>query len=1229
MRAPGCAANWDGTPSETGPARSPDYPVQPLCDPVSDPAARPTHTPPPPARERDLFLAALDRHSPAARAAFLEEACAGDPSLRQAVDELLTCHRDDHFLEQPALAAPAHTPTPGPPDSTTTTGGFPGLRGPGPGDTLGRYKLLEQIGEGGAGTVFMAEQVEPVRRRVALKLIKAGMDTKSVIARFETERQALALMDHPNIARVFDAGTTGAGRPFFVMELVRGDRITTYCDETHLPTRERLDLFIKVCHAIQHAHQKGIIHRDIKPSNILVTLHDGVPVPKVIDFGISKAIDQHLSEGTFFTEFHAFVGTPAYMSPEQAERSGLDIDTRTDVYSLGVLLYEILTGCTPFDAQELLTAGLDGMRQTIREREPLAPSTRLRGLPEADRTTTASRHRVEPARLVSVLRGDLDWIVLKALEKDRTRRYETANDLARDVDRFLADEPISARPPSAWYRLQKLARRQRLAVAAMAAASIALCLGLVLASWQYFEKSAALRRAQAAEQRERGLRELAQTAQARELELRQLAEAQGLRARERAYAADINLAQHALEAQNLGRARELLDRQRPRNTDPSETPDLRGWEWRYLWQQCRSDALFALSRQSNEVATLTISADGRWLAAGDSAGQLSVTDLRSRREVARLAAGSGRVRTAFSPVAPLLAFSATDPDPRPSPPRFGLGPGRTRPQRIRLWDPVQQSFVQAIPLDGSCLGLAFSRDGSRLAIVGSEGRLSIRQVSDGAELHRMDLPGLGRMQGVVALSGDHTLAAYGVENGQLRLTEVATGRTRWTAKAAEERLTSLAFSPDGKRLASGAGFAESSIRLWDPETGTETERLEGHRAWVTSLTFWPDGATLASTSADQTIRLWNLTGPPPRREAPGALSPATRERATLRGHELEVWSLALGPDLNTLASGSKDGSIYVWDASTPRPRERSHQTLPSNVDAWTFSPDSRSVLTVDSRGTVTRWSGGAFQEGTAEFELGIRVGGALFSPDARYLVAFQPGRGLQLWDLPRRQAVPLPPTASPHEPQWPVGFLPGSSHLVIRRFREETLEEWDLATTSLVQSWRHHLVNGDPALTAMSPDGRWSLTTGRNGRGSLLDRQTAQEVQVVLPHGQVSALAFSADGTRFGSASGQGLCSLWESSPLRLVNLISGFLQGASSIAFSPDSRRVVAGSDGREALKLWDAANPHELVTLEADGSGFGRTAFSPDGNLIGSRNSRGTLHIWQAPDLAEIDRVEAAGAP
>src|SRR3989475_2271473 len=377
------------------------------------------------------------------------------------------------------------------------------------------------------------------------------MDTRQVVARFEAERQALALMDHPNIAKVLDAGATETGRPYFVMELVRGIKLTDYCDQNNLATSERLDLFIKVCQAIQHAHQKGIIHRDIKPSNLLVTLHDGVPVPKVIDFGIAKATQGELTEKTLHTQLNQFIGTPAYMSPEQAEMSGLDIDTRSDIYSLGVLLYELLTGKTPFDQKKLLEAGLEGMRQMIRNQEPVRPSTRVSSLQGEERTTTAKRRGADAPKLIHLLRGDLDWIVMKCLEKDRTRRYETANGLAMDIERHLTHEPVVARPPSTAYRLQKAMRRNKLAFTAGAAVAAALVIGIGISTWQAAVATQAKTKAVTA-QRE------AEKSQQAEKQQRVLADKERASAEGNLYAAKMNLAQQAWERNNIVRLRDLL-----------------------------------------------------------------------------------------------------------------------------------------------------------------------------------------------------------------------------------------------------------------------------------------------------------------------------------------------------------------------------------------------------------------------------------------------------------------------------------------------------------------------------------------------------------------------------------------------------------------------------------------------------------------------------------------------
>jgi serine/threonine protein kinase len=476
----------------------------------------------------DIFLASLEKATPAERAAYLDEVCKGDAEVRRRVERLLQAHpRAGEFLEKPAVELAGTV------DSGAGASGDASARREAPplaaiGTCIGPYKLLQQLGEGGMGTVYVAEQEHPVKRRVALKLIKPGMDSAQVIRRFEAERQALALMDHTNIAKVFDAGTTATGRPYFVMELVKGEPITKYCDSVHLPIRDRLALFEQVCAAIQHAHQKGIIHRDIKPSNVLVCMQDGQPVPKVIDFGVAKALHQKLAERTMYTEIGQIVGTLEYMSPEQAELSAMDIDTRADVYALGVLLYELLAGSTPLDRTRLRSAAYAEMLRIIKEEEPPRPGTRLTESKESLASLAAQR-RTEPARLPRLLKGELDWVVMKALEKDRTRRYETASGLARDIQRYLADEVVEARPPSTGYRLRKFARKNRAALTTAAAIGLLLVLGAAVSTMQAVRARRAEQAAMAAFIEQRHAQEL-------EAEQRRLAEANEQRARDAAAA---------------------------------------------------------------------------------------------------------------------------------------------------------------------------------------------------------------------------------------------------------------------------------------------------------------------------------------------------------------------------------------------------------------------------------------------------------------------------------------------------------------------------------------------------------------------------------------------------------------------------------------------------------------------------------------------------------------------
>ncbi|QDV70714.1 Serine/threonine-protein kinase PknB [Rosistilla carotiformis] len=446
--------------------------------------------------ERAIFLQAIDEESAEDRAAYLQSACGGDLQLRASVEALLAAHdQPAKLLDQPIGGGHGIAATMTPPLAEPIE--HIGLQ-------IDAYRLMEQIGEGGFGLVFVAQQEEPVARKVALKIVKPGSGSKEVIARFEAERQAVAMMNHPNIAQVFDAGVTADHRPYFVMELVRGLPITEFCDNHQLTVRERLKLLVDVCSAVHHAHQKGVIHRDIKPSNVMVTLHDAKPVAKVIDFGVAKAIGQTLTDKTIYTRFFSMIGTPLYMSPEQAEMSGLDIDTRSDIYSLGVLMYEMLVGATPFDRERMDSAGYDELRRIIREEDPPKPSKRLSTLNDA-LSTVATTRRLQPIRLAATIRGDLDWIVMKALEKDRTRRYESAAALAADIKRYLNSEPVEARPPSRAYQFRKFARRHRAALVTAMLVGVTMLIGSAVSLWQMTaaidqrnQKEAALREATAA-----------------------------------------------------------------------------------------------------------------------------------------------------------------------------------------------------------------------------------------------------------------------------------------------------------------------------------------------------------------------------------------------------------------------------------------------------------------------------------------------------------------------------------------------------------------------------------------------------------------------------------------------------------------------------------------------------------------------------------------------------------
>jgi len=844
------------------------------------------------------------------RAAWLDEVCAGQPELRLEVEKLLVSHDADGFMTGTRRGPSVEVE-------------LARLKPEEEGELIGRYKLLQEIGQGGFGTVWMAEQKEPVSRRVALKIIKMGMDTREVIGRFEQERQALAMMDHPNIAKVFDAGATPFGRPYFVMELVKGIPITEFCDERQLDTRQRLELFGDVCLAINHAHQKGVIHRDIKPSNVMITLDGDKPVAKVIDFGVAKATQGRLTDKTIYTRFDQFIGTPAYMSPEQATMSGLDIDTRSDIYGLGVLLYELLTGKPPFDAKSLASAGYEEMRRIIREVEPPRPSLRLSTAAGDERTKLARARHIEPAKLSRTVGPDLDWIVMKAIEKDRSRRYETANGLALDIQRFLADEPVRARPPSAGYRFRKFARRNKITLSSGAAVMAALMIGLIAAG-----------RARRAENEESRRRQQAESSQ--KIAQAELAKAQviALMAQHFRYAADMNRVQEALESNDIGRARLLLDRHRPANGDL----DLRDWEWRYLWEQCRSSAQAMLTKHVGvPIFSESFSPDGTLLLVGDSDGQVELWNVPARKREKLIQSAFGQpAQAVFSPRGENFAVT--------------VGPGVVKTFSVQTGADALLCTVK-----GHVRDLSYSADGEWLAVLSREpNQLTVLQVADGVPIMNYPLPpGHGMFFNNARISPDKKriyVSCGAFKEPTVRCVSVPDAQTLWEypigvidqsdpERTRDTGFSAMDLSPKGDELVVATGFQDPEIRVLDPANGRLLNTLKGHTGYVLQVAFSRDGHVLASTSQDQTIRLWDTTT-------------WTRLSAPLRGHNHEVNAVAFSTESHLLATGNKDGEVFLWDTQMPQPA-KGRQRLPPHIQTVVPLPVSRMVLGRTSDG---KWS---------------------------------------------------------------------------------------------------------------------------------------------------------------------------------------------------------------------------------------------------------------------------------
>jgi eukaryotic-like serine/threonine-protein kinase len=1137
-------------------------------------------------RTKELFVAALEHEDGMARQAFLDRECTDDIELRKRLDVLLQAH------DAPAsvLSRPFAEIMP------ETLGPLPTAPMPRPSEAsglvfAGRYKLIEEIGTGGMGTVWMAQQQEPVKRLVALKLIKPGMDSSAVLARFEAERQALALMDHVNIAKVLDAGAAETGRPYFVMDLVRGAPITTYCDEHQLTPRQRLELFIPVCRAVQHAHQKGIIHRDLKPSNVLVALYDGKPVPKVIDFGVAKAAGQSLTERTLVTGFGNIVGTLEYMSPEQAELNQLDIDTRSDIYSLGVLLYELLTGSPPFCRKELNKTGMLEMLRVIRQQEPSKPSTRLstaEGLP-----ILAAKRGTEPAKLTKLLRGELDWIVMKALEKERGRRYETANGLAQDLSRYLADEPVQACPPSAAYRLRKFVRRNKGPATAAALVLMALVAGIIGTTWGMLRATDA----EAAAMSETNQKEIALLDK----------EAALADAKEKLLLALVDRARAARTSGRVGQRYEALKAIRAA-AQIRVTPEL------------RTEAIAVLVLPDVEVAqewegwtdeSVGVNFDGAMerYARLDKRGGVTVCRRHAEREeiLTRLPP-HGKPQFGgpwMSPDGRFVAFAHSWID-------AGIFGG------VGVWklDGNSPTMLLDEPAGVCESALAFHPSGRQLAVGHADKSVSVYDLPTGRRLHHL-----------VVSASPHALAFHQSERrlavaagNAVWLFDTDTGRELATLRHASARTRSVAWRPDGRRVA--AGCNDGTIHVWDIETGAEVMAPWHHGDAGLRIAFNPAGDRLVSVGWGQQTWLWDAAAGQPLLKMPGNIGLQFNREGDLvgysiRGNRLQLWQVACGREMGTLRGWTETG-------------QRTIRAPVVHGDGQTVAAASDGALHFFDLGAREQLASVRMPHHQTDAPLFFHAPRRSSGPKGAGAEAVPGGwvtgglSGLLLWPTRADPARPGSLSIGPPQPLDPdlqSRFTEGAS--ASSDGRVVAAPDGRFVTVVHREQPGRRLKLGpqfDVRFTAVSPDGRWVVTgshweDGRSNSSRVWDATSGQQIHELALVGSTMA-EFSPDSrwlmTRTWGAARDS--RLWEAGTWREV-----WRSDWGTFAFSPDSQLLAIG-DVFGAVRLLETATGREVARLTgSEPMTYQPECFTPDGTRLIAYSSAGTLHVW---DLRLIRR-------